>query len=98
MAYNLGNEFVSYNLLHHDPHQLGTGNSAFFCGLLQILNFQRNDYVLDVHNTPRCCSWSCFPALLTSKFGENLKPPWQVMPYVQQYASQSMWTATSGLH
>jgi len=47
---NLRNEFVPHNLLHYNPHKFGTGNSAFFCCLLKILDLQRNHDILDGHN------------------------------------------------
>src|SRR4029453_4625570 len=45
----LRNQFFSNNLLHNHPDQSGSRDPAFLCGSLQILDFQRNNDILDGH-------------------------------------------------
>jgi hypothetical protein len=48
---NICDEFILHHLLHHSPHKARARDTALFCSLLEILNFQWDDDILDGHQS-----------------------------------------------
>jgi hypothetical protein len=50
VAENICDQFILDYLLHHSPHKPRARDTALFCSCLEVLNFQRDDNVLDGHS------------------------------------------------
>jgi hypothetical protein len=67
---NICDQFLLNHLLHHSPHESRARDTALFCSVLEVLNFQGDDDILNSHSQSSVLLFLYY-SLLTSNLGRN---------------------------